>query len=229
MLTCCKLLHPGVNFINSFCALHPCAQLLRQSKASQKVGCRAQKLGVRAQNPLWNRPLFSAVNLKFFPTFCLKVFRERKIWIYQNHSCWGEWQPCLSVVDIFYLWWQKYVFCRLFELLWWPWGLYVGVTTTRSPRLLVCSRHLVAPSCTWVIGGEGKYVLMALPQVTLLNGREFREQVVAHRTDHLEPWGGQVGSEKHKKKKKKKPKKKLFKFKYSSLFPCITFTLNTGK
>ena len=30
----------GVNFINCFCALRPCTQLLRQYKASQKVGRR---------------------------------------------------------------------------------------------------------------------------------------------------------------------------------------------
>ena len=34
----------GVDFINCFCPLRPCAQLLRQKKASQKVGRRCSKL-----------------------------------------------------------------------------------------------------------------------------------------------------------------------------------------
>ena len=53
----------GVNFINYFCAQCPCAQLLRQCKASQKVGCRRSAQMDRAISiHLRRAPNFNEIN-----------------------------------------------------------------------------------------------------------------------------------------------------------------------
>ena len=67
---------------------------------------------------------------------------------------------------------------------------------------MVCSRHPVAPACTWGNIGEVKCVpLLWKGKLGVFEG--------AHGTEPVGLLGGEVGHDKHTFKKKKKKKKKI--------------------
>ena len=69
-------------------------------------------------------------------------------------------------------------------ILWQPLGLQIGVPFSRFLRFLVCSWHRPHLQVPWVTGGRGNVFVMVLPQVVLLNAREFREKAHGMEPNH---------------------------------------------